>query len=361
MFSYFLFLLRKISNKIFKDIFIVWSMQNEITESTEFLNPDGTLRISGWARKDVFQYDRRKTSLNPWRIKEWDFWEITNPNYRVIFNIFDIGLFGVANFLLHDFRTGKRYERDLVQLFTKGKVGLPNSWRYEKPMVFQKGTESMEFSRQENFIILKVNYKSIKGEIRLKMLENTDLIANVIPFKNPRHFVYAQKLNCLIPQGSVHVNGIEYEFSERTESYGVLDWTRAAFPYSNYWKWWSASGKVNNNYFGFNLDYGFGSESSKSMIFLDDGGHHLDEIEYELDSKNLKKQVEIKSNNERVNLTLTPAYTLKEGVNLGLLKMKGLKVYGFFKGVVILDSGEPFEIKEEDRLFGWAESFSQRW
>jgi hypothetical protein len=336
-------------------------MQKEISEPTEFINSDGTLRVSGWSRKDIFLYERSKIKINLWRIKEWDFWEIANPNYRVIFNIFDIGLFGVASFMIHDFRTDKKIQRDLVRVFTRGSVGLPKSWRYEEPLIFRKGNEYMEFSRDGNSIILKVEYKNISGELRLKLIENTDLIANVIPFKNPKQFVYAQKVNCLIPEGSILVNGEGYEFSERTESYGVLDWTRARFPYSNSWKWCSASGKVNGNYFGFNLDYGFGIESSKSMIFVNGVGHHLDEIQYEMDAKNLKKPLKITSNDNRVNLILTPTYGMKDGVNLGVLKMKGIKSYGFFTGTVILDDGSEFEIKESDRLFGWAEQFSQRW
>ncbi len=336
-------------------------MQKEIVEPTEFMNPEGTLKVSGWARKDYFLYDRSQININLWRIKEWDFWEIANPNYRVIFNIFDIGLFGVASFMFHDFRTDKKIQRDLVRIFTRGSVGLPNTWRYDAPMVFRKGKEWMEFSREGNSIILKVNYSNVDGEIRLKLIENTDLIANVIPFKDPKHFVYAQKVNCLIPEGSIHVHGEEYEFSERTGSYGVLDWTRARFPYSNSWKWCSASGKVNGKYFGFNLDYGFGTESSKNMLFVNGIGHHLDEIEYHLNPKDLKAPLKITSNDNRVDLVLTPTYGIKDGVNLGLIKMKGIKSYGFFTGTVILDDGTATEIRESDKLFGWAEEFSQRW
>ncbi len=80
-----------------------------------------------------------------------------------------------------------------------------------------------------------------------------------------------------------------------------------------------------------------------------------------MDAKNLKKPLKITSNDNRVNLILTPTYGMKDGVNLGVLKMKGIKSYGFFTGTVILDDGSEFEIKESDRLFGWAEQFSQRW
>ena len=127
-------------------------------------------------------------------------------------------------------------------------------------------------------------------------------------------------------------------------------------------KWCSASGKVNGKLFGFNLDYGFGTESSKSMIFYDGKGHHLDKIKYEMNWKKVLNPIEIVStNDDRVNLLFTPTWGTIEGVSLGILGMKGALSYGFFTGTMRLDNGEIITIKDSDRLFGWAEDFFQKW
>ena len=80
-----------------------------------------------------------------------------------------------------------------------------------------------------------------------------------------------------------------------------------------------------------------------------------------MDWKNLSNPLKITSNDGRVNLVLNPVYTQKDGVNLLVIKMKGASVYGFFIGEVILDNGDIIKIKESDKLWGWAEEFSQKW
>ena len=113
--------------------------------------------------------------------------------------------------------------------------------------------------------------------------------------------------------------------------------------------------------FGFNLDYGFGTESAKNMIIYNGKGHHLDKIEYQHDPKNLEAPLEIKSQDGRVNLILKPVYIEKAGVDVGFAAMKGINTYGYFTGQMKLDDETVIEIKEDDKLFGWAEEFSQKW
>ena len=113
--------------------------------------------------------------------------------------------------------------------------------------------------------------------------------------------------------------------------------------------------------FGFNIDYGFGRESNKSMIIYDGRGHHLKSAEYQHDWKNLHRSLPITSADGRVNLVLKPKKIEKTGANLGFLEMRGIKTYGYFTGEMVLDDGRKVEIKEADKLFGWAEEFFQKW
>jgi hypothetical protein len=342
-------------------------MQKEITERTDILDNDGQVVQPGWARDDVFNYDRLKIKVGKHRIKEWDFWEVFNADYRVVMNIFDIGYAGVAQFTFTDFRTKKSVNAGMLKLFTRGSVGNPKSWRYEKPLRFQRGKSWMEFTKSGDQIILKCEFptaakgKGIAGEIALTVDPKIDGIVNLIPFKDPKQFVYAEKINCMPANGSIRIGNQEYPFSESNNSWGVLDWTRAVFPYKNHWKWCTASGKVGSISFGFNLDYGFGTESSKNMIFYQGKGHHLDEIAYQHNKNDLTAPLTITSNDNRVNLTLKPIFIEKAGVDVGFLAMKGYNTYGFFTGEVVLDDGKKVTITEADQLFGWAEEFWQKW
>ena len=58
------------------------SKQTEYTEETPLLAEDGTLLAKGWARHNVFTYNRDHSKPN-WRKKEWDFYVIRNKDYVV--------------------------------------------------------------------------------------------------------------------------------------------------------------------------------------------------------------------------------------------------------------------------------------
>jgi hypothetical protein len=338
-------------------------MQEEITKRTDILGDNGLVLRPGWARDDLFNYDRKKVTSSPIRIKEWDFWEVFNDNYRVVLNIFDIGLAGVAQFTLTDFNTGKSVNASMLRLFTRGSVGNPVSWRYDRPLCFSKGGNKMEFSRAGDDIHLHVEFpgKQIDGEIVLHKDPQMDSMANLIPFENPKQFVYAVKIMCMPATGQIRVGDKQYPFTEENRSWGVLDWTRAVFPYKNHWKWCIASGKVGGVPLGFNIDYGFGTESNKSMIVYDKVGHHLAAVEYQHDPKHIDKPLHIASPDGRVDLTLMPKWFEKAGLDLGFLKMKGINTYGYFTGKLVLDDGAAITVKESDRLFGWAEEYEQKW
>ena len=49
------------------------SAQTEYTESTPLLASDGTLLAKGWARHNVFDYDRTRVKAGAISKKEWDF------------------------------------------------------------------------------------------------------------------------------------------------------------------------------------------------------------------------------------------------------------------------------------------------
>ena len=154
-------------------------------------------------------------------------------------------------------------------------------------MEFQKGNSWIKFKHlpgslsQRELTFDFPNYefegrKGISGRIVLTRDPKDDTMVNVIPFRNPRHFVYVQKIVCMPALGEVNLGGEIYKFEgESNDSYASLDWSRGD---SIFRWWWSyASGKVDGKYFGFNAGYGFGTESSKNMLFYEGKGHHMDD------------------------------------------------------------------------------------
>jgi hypothetical protein len=66
------------------------SKQTEYTEKTPLLNKDGTLNAKGWARHDVFQYDRNLVKKGIMSRKEWDFYTISDDKYQILVSFANI-------------------------------------------------------------------------------------------------------------------------------------------------------------------------------------------------------------------------------------------------------------------------------
>jgi hypothetical protein len=349
--------------------------QHEITEPSELLDDKGHLVQKGWARQLLLRYDRKKVKgpLRSLRIKEWDCYEAFNEDCGVSLIIADVGYFAMATLQLLDFREKKNYNGASFKLFPRGALKLPPS-ADEGDTYFYGGhlnsQNRMSFVRNGDNIILKFDYPNFpelikmgaKGELTFYKDPKHDTMVNVIPFKNPRHFVYVQKANCMPVEGTFMLGDKEYVFSKKNGSYGCLDWTRSVFPYRVRWHWGSASGIYEKYPFGFNLDaglQGFGDESiaTKNMIFYKGKGHKIEFVTFHV-PENIMDTWKFTSNDGRFEMILKPVMYNKTNMNFGILKTGGFNVYGYYTGDVILDDGEKLHI---DKLFGFAEEYGHRW
>ena len=339
-------------------------MQNEITESCELVNEHGGLSLSGWARALYPRYSRSKLKASGLRIKEWDYYEIINPEYGIVLLIYDVGYQARAIVKWIDFKTGNIVEDGLTLWFTRGSMNLPSSSdsgdiHFEKDGVLWECLRGKD--RTFRFRFPDFPTGALEGEICLTQPPNQDTIVNVIPFKNKKQFVYAQKINCMRPSGHVTIAGKKFHFNKENRSTGCLDWSRAVFPYHVQWRWCTVSGWVNDVPFGLNIDYGFGSESNKSMIFYNDRGHHLNKPRFSFSENNPMDDWLFHDDEGRVDLRLKPMFLEDSNTNLIIIRMKVVKAYGYFTGSVILDDGTEILIKEDDRLFGSAEAVVNHW
>ena len=98
------------------------SKQTEYTEATPLLNKDGTLNAKGWARHNVFDYDRTLVKKgSPMSKKEWDFYQISDGKYMLQLSFANIGIGGYVE----DFawRTGNHeYQRNRTRNDEKRRI-----------------------------------------------------------------------------------------------------------------------------------------------------------------------------------------------------------------------------------------------
>ena len=59
----------------------------EITERTQLLNQDGMVKSPGFARKMLWEYDRKSLKTPRFRMKEWDYYLVMSEQFGVAFTI----------------------------------------------------------------------------------------------------------------------------------------------------------------------------------------------------------------------------------------------------------------------------------
>jgi len=89
-------------------------VQQEITTPGSLLDANGRLATSGWARQLLLSYERTKVVASPLRIKEWDYYEIVNPEFGIVLLAYDIGYQGRAVVKWMDFTKGTFDQQDLL-------------------------------------------------------------------------------------------------------------------------------------------------------------------------------------------------------------------------------------------------------
>lgn len=342
--------------------------QHEITSRHPLLDENGHLIEAGYAKSLILDYDRKKIKANGLRIKEWDYYLITNKDFAVALTIADNSYMGLDSISLLNFKEGWEHTNSPMSLLTLGKVGLPSSSKegdvkhgnknYEISYKNKGDRRILEF-HMDNFF----DHKPIKGHIEL-ICPKTDSMVIATPFKDkPKAFYYNQKINCMPASGKVEFDGVIYEFKPN-ESMAVLDWGRGVWTYKNTWYWGSLSTYVDGIPFGFNIGYGFGdtSKASENVLFYNNIAHKLSRVTFNIPLKDGKDDYlspwTFTSDDGRFELSFKPIMDRASCTNVGIICSDQHQVFGLFTGDVILDDGKKLHIED---CLGFAEKVMNKW
>lgn len=343
-------------------------MQHEILDKKPLLDENGQLTEPGFAKSLILDYDRNAIKAPNLRIKEWDYYLITNDDFAIALTIDDNSYMGLDSISFIDFRAPFEITTSKISAFTMGKVGFPasssigdinrNRKNYSISFVKDSGTRTLTF-HMENFH----NNKPIDGKIILYDVRGDSMVI-ATPFDKPGHFYYNQKINCMPASGSVNFDGKKYVFEPKS-SFGVLDWGRGVWTYKNTWYWGSASGAIDNVPFGFNIGYGFGdtSAASENMIFYDQKAHKLDQVTFNIPTTSngnddFMSPWTFTSNDGRFEMEFVPIIDRAADSNVGIIRSNQHQVFGLFSGKAILDDGTVINVKD---FLGFAEKVFNKW
>jgi len=340
-------------------------MQYEVTQPTPLLDAKGQLVVPGWARRQLFEYNRRDIRAPRWRIKEWDYYCILNDRAGAAFTIADNGYMGFVAATVFDFDKPAEISADLITLFPLGRFKMPASSK-TGDVIFENKSRSMKFLRQKESRTIEVLFpdfhknQPLTGKITLRQPASYETMVIATPFPKNRHaFYYNQKINCLPAEGELTLGERKIVFTPN-DSFGVLDWGRGVWTYNNTWYWGSASGKIGNDLFGFNIGYGFGdtSAATENLLCFNGKVHKLDRVEFHIPNDDFLKSWTFTSNDGRFEMEFQPILDRHSNTNLLVIQSNQHQVFGRFSGKAILDDGAIINVKD---FPGFAEKVVNRW
>ncbi len=332
------------------------------------LNERGDLAEPGYATALLKTYDRRAIKASRLRIKEWDYYLITNDRWGVALTIDDNGYMGLLSASVLDFES--RTETTVSPMFwlPLGKTGFPGSSAAGDVCKTLKNASGAfvhtEEGRRLTFSIDSFrDGKPFSCDILLTD-EPRDSMVIATPFEKKGHFYYNQKIVGMRAKG-FFATGDERIDLDPKETFGLLDWGRGVWTYRNTWYWSAAQGEIDGHVFGFNLGYGFGdtSAASENMLFYDAQAHKLGRVDFGIPkcadgTDDLLSQWHFTDDASRVDLIFTPILDRASKTDVKIICSDQHQVFGRFSGTVRLDDGTTVTVSE---FLGFAEKVFNKW
>ena len=338
-------------------------MQHEITRRGALLDAKGNVREPGFARRLLLDYRRADVKAPAWRIKEWDYYIVTNDAFGVAFTIADNGYMGLISASLLDFMTPSEHTETVMTAFPMGRYRLPETSAAGDTLYGDKRVQ-MAFFKRENERELHCRFdrfhngETLEAELTLSE-PPMDTMVIATPFSKPRAFYYNQKINCMRASGKATLGGREFIFHPET-SFSTLDWGRGVWTYDNTWYWGNGNGMVNGRLLGFNIGYGFGdtSAASENLVICDGVGHKLSQVRFHIPPDSYVKPWTFSSDDGRFEMDFLPILDRASRTNAVVLESDQHQVFGKFTGRIVLDGGEELYLKD---FLGFAEKVRNRY
>ena len=342
-------------------------MQHEIKHEIPLLDAQGELTERGYAKRLLPVYRRGDIKAGKLRIKEWDYYLVSNGRFALALTIADNSYMSLDSISFLDLgEKAWSVTKSPMGFMTLGKTGLPESSRSGSVSHGGKNYNISFENRGDGVRTLRAWMKDfhdgrdISAEISLTG-EPEESMVICTPFDKPRHFYYNQKINCMRAAGTVKLGDEEFVF-DPSESFAVLDWGRGVWTYHNTWYWGSASYQVGGVPFGWNIGYGFGdtSAATENMLFYNGKAHKLSAVKFNIPGgeKDFMSPWTFTSDDGRFEMDFVPIHDRASCTDVKLIKSDQHQVFGNFTGRATLDDGTVIEVKD---FPGFAEKVENKW
>ena len=339
-------------------------MEKEILKPISLIGKDGHIIEEGWARHPLWKYERKALKYSPYRIKEWDYYQIKNPKEGYFINITfsDLGLFSMISLSYVDMHKAAYAMQSALKFFTKNRSGLAENPEDDYAVTYadEKITISIIKKREKRQIIANCPSLTLPDG-RTGLLVDAVIVDDYNESMNiatswkedRRKFYYNEKRGPMATHGTIMR---DMALSSLDGSYSLLDWGRGVWLRSSTWLW---SALMGDEYM-LNLGYGFTDRSpaSENCIIYGGKAHKLEEIEIKIPENIKKKKWTVKDKNGRLMLEMSPTVNRKDYQDYKLIVSKQDQVFGLFDGYFILDDGKRIDVESQA---GFIERVYNKW
>lgn len=331
--------------------------EHHIQEGGPVLDSKGVI-TPGYSTHAVSQYSRKHIKAPFYRIKEWDFYQVSDGEMCLQFTYGHASYAGQVHAMLFNFKTGEMLaSTGKILVLPFGSLKLPENAEDDSDIRYEKGKFFLRFKTVGKQRYLTFRAPGFEAQITLERQTPHSLVIHV-PFKEYQTaFYYNQKINCMTARGDVTYGGKTYSFGE--DAYGLLDWGRGVWPFHNEWYWSNGTGLVDGELFGFNLGTGFGdtSKATENILFYKGECHKLGRVHFDLGTEYMKPW-HLYDDEGRLDFTLTPTYDRTTKMKVLFVDNCCHQMFGDFSGTAVLNDGTKLQI---DDLKAFAEHAVNNW
>ena len=342
--------------------------QSEISTPSPLLDADGKLVQVGWARQPYLDCNLenarvyRPRLLQALRIKRWDYYGVTAPNFFFSATLAHLGYVGTAFVYILDFTTGELHEETVLLPMGRGVHLARNSDRGDS--YFDNGRVRLAFRLEEGVRRVQVEWprfnrgEGLTADFALRCAPDHESTVTATAMGG-RRFFYTRKTNCLPAEGWVSRGDRRLELRP-DDSLGNMDWGRGIWAYRTSWIWASASAFLEDGRtVGLNLGGGFGdAPAPDNALILSGRVHKLEDVRLDYDRANLMRPWRLTSPDGRLDLDFVPFEERVARTNLLLVRSELHQVFGHYSGTATTADGQAIRLPG---VIGFIEAHDARW
>ena len=316
--------------------------------------------VPGYTLQGDAVYTRNLIRTVPWRLKEWDFYQIADERLCLQLVIGHVSYAGNCNIALFDHVSGEKiFEHGAITPLPFASMHLPESAHADSLLSFSHGGVALSFETQGGVRKHTAHCGGFHAEVTL-VPTIPQSITICTPFFKQREFYYNEKINLLKATVSASLDGKSFAF-DPDRTFSLIDWGRGVWPFSHEWYWSSASTLLDGTPFGFNLGCGFGDTSrargTENVIYHAGQAIKLGQVSI-THASNVMHPWHLESDDGRFSAVLTPRYNRDTVTKLLFVDNRCNQMFGTFEGTFIDNIGARIHFTN---VFGFAEHAVNHW